>query len=488
MSQTRGVKSTRAALAWSLGERYFGLIVTLGTTMVLSRLLTPNQVGVFSLCAAVMAIAATIRDFGISEYIIQERDLTEQRMRQAFAVAIGVAWGVGLVIFLLRDSLAAYYHEPQLGSIIAILCISFAVLPLSSPAYALLNRQMEFRKIMAVQSISGVTGSLTSIALAFHGFGAVSLAWGSVGAILAQIIAVSFVRPKGTFLVPSFRGAGEIVRFGSFQVSSRVIESATSNLHEFIIARYFGFAAVGLFSRAKGLTDMFHSNVTMAVTRVVTPDMAAALRSGNSVTGSFARGTAVFTSISWLFFGTVAIAAPEIIHVMFGRQWASAAPAASTLAIAMLPTALFALSGSVMSAMGKVERRLWVTAQWCPVHIIGLLLTAQLGFQAMAVAWGLTNTFIAWLFARQVAQLLKAGFRQLYAPSLVSLPVCALAALVQFFVVQFGRSRDWGPLWIVAAAGFVGLLTWYLTALALGHPVLREVQRAQEWLARKVRG
>ena len=64
-------ESAKRALIWSLAERHAGLVVALVTTVILSRLLTPAQVGIYSLCAAFTAVAGILRDFGVSEYLIQ---------------------------------------------------------------------------------------------------------------------------------------------------------------------------------------------------------------------------------------------------------------------------------------------------------------------------------------------------------------------------------------------------------------------------------
>ena len=479
--------ATRSSMGWSLAEKYLGLVISLAASMVLARLLTPAEIGIFSLCAAVMAVASTVRDFGVSDYIIQERELDEQRLRQAFGVAIATAWPVGIAIFLSRDLLANYYNEPRLAPIIAVLCLSFTFLPLSSPAYAVLNREMEFRKILAVQSLATVVGSISTIVLAAKGYGPFSLAWGAVIAILTQVLAVTVVRPSSSMILPSFKGSGRILKFGLFQVSSRVLESATSNLHEFVIARYFGFAAAGLFSRAKGLADIFHTSFTAAIARVATPDMAAALRDKQSLTSTFARGTAIFTSLSWFFFGFVAMAAPEIIRLMFGPQWDRAGPIASVMALSMLPSALFALSGSVMAAMGQVQRRLVITFQWCPVHMVGLFVAASFGLEMMAVAWGVTNVVIAFAFARQLCHLMQATLRQLFAPSLRSVPICAAAALVQFAILHVGREAGLHALPLLLGAGVAGFLTWFFVAGLLKHPAHTEVSRIVLWAASKRR-
>ena len=474
--------NTRAALAWSFLDRYLGLLVSLATSMVLARLLTPAQVGIFSLCAAVLDVAATVRDFGVSEYIIQERELDHAKLRSAFAVAIATAWPIGALVFVSRSALASYYNEPQLAELIAILSLSFVILPLSSPAFALLNREMAFRKILVVQVAAVLAGSAVSLILAARGHGAHSLAWGSVAGIAMHGLVLAVMRSKDTFLIPNFRGSRRIFRFGFLQASSRVLETATSNAHEFVIARAFGFTEVGLFSRAKGLVDMFHSNVTGAIARVATPDMAVAVREERTLVHTFARGTAILSCVSWAFFGFLALVAPELIRLMFGPQWDRAGPIASLLSLAMLPTALFALSGSVMAAMGQVGRRLRITFGWCPVHLVvlGVCAGLDLGLEVLAIAWTLTNLCIAALFTRELRVLMRTTLREMYRPTLASVPVALASVGAQFLVLQEARATGLGLLPLLLAVAAAGALAWWLVVRLTHHPVNQELERVVE--------
>ena len=471
------MSGTRGAIGWSLAERYLGLAIGLSASMIVARLLTPTEVGLFSLCAAILAVSSTIREFGVSEYIIQQKTLDDDTLRKAYAVAILIAWSIGGAVFLARHAVADHYAQPELARIIGVLALSYVLLPLATPAYALLSRDMRFKALLFVHTASGLAGALTSITLAYSGHGPISLAWGMVATIAAQLVGVSLARPRSSFLLPSFRGLGPIFKFGGTLVSARVVESTTNNAHEFFIANYAGFAAVGLFSRAKGLVDIFHSSVTTAVARVATPDMAAALRRDQALVATFSHGTALFTCLAWSFSGFVALAAREIILLMFGAQWAASAPLGTLLAIAMLPTPLFALCGSVLAATGQVRRRVAIAMRWCPVHIAVLWISSQWGLEWVASLWLVSNTVIAWANAREVRSVMNTTYKAMYAASWRSVPVAFACVSAQAAVLFAGRAWELHSVALLAVTFAASTLAFLLAAAAVQHPVFAEFKR-----------
>lgn len=472
-------------MLWSFGERYASLIITVASTMVLARVLTPTQIGVYSLCAAVVAVAGILRDFGISEYLIQERDLTQDKMRAAFTLALIVAWVIAIIVFASRNVIADYYAEKGVAEVLAVLSLNFVILPFASPAFALLNREMAFRKIFATQVTSTAIHAATSITLAIAGFSYMSLAWASTASTLSQAILLSLLRPRASFLLPGLKEARTVLAYGSMFVTSRVIETFSRNTHEFVIAKQFGFASVGMFSRALGLIELFYSNVTSAILRVATPAFAADHRAGHSLTPAFARGTAIFTSIAWPFFGFIAFMSGDIIRLLFGPQWDAAAPIATVLALVTMPNYLFALGPNLLAATGHVKRRLRITLWYTPVHIVAVLAASPFGLEAVAAVWGLSGLVMLAMYIHHLRQILNASISDLYTQCLLSGLVATASVAAQALALMLCRQVALpaiGTILIVSASGAV---CWMAVAKASRHPVFDEVCRAVRHIRRR---
>lgn len=469
--------SVRGALGWSFAERYANLLVNLASAMLLARWLTPAQVGVFSVCASFTTVAGILRDFGVSEYLIQEKDLDHDKMRAAFAVALGIAWSIGAMIFLARHSVAGFYGEPGVASVLAVLSLNFLLLPLASPAFAIMNRELAFRKIFLLQIVSNGVQASVALTLAYRGHGYMSLAWGPVAGIAAQVVLTTLLRPRDSLLMPGLKSVRGVLHYGGMFVMSRVIETFTRNAHEFIIAKQSGFAAVGIFSRAFGLIELFNSNVTSAVMRVASPAFATNHRAGIELKSSFARGTAVFTSVAFPFCAFIALMAGDIIRVLFGPQWDAAAPLARILAIALIPFYLIALAPQLMAATGQVRRRLQVSFWFSPVHLAGVVVASFISLEAVAMVWGVSNSVMLLMYMSHLKTVLKATARELFLPSLASVVVAVASLATQLLALALCRELAWPALARLVVVTAAGALGWLAAVRTCRHPVYDELMR-----------
>jgi O-antigen/teichoic acid export membrane protein len=469
--------TVRRALVWSLSERYASLVITIATTLILARLLTPTQIGIFSMCAAVTTVAGILRDFGVSEYLIQEKDLTEAKIKSALGIALVIAWSIGGIVFLSRNSIASFYNENGLADVLAVLSLNFVILPFASPSFALLNREMAFRKIFLVQITSNTFQSVTALLLAFKGYGYMSLAWAPVVGILAQTLLLGYFRPSGTLLLPSLKGARSVLSYGSMFATSRVIETFSRNAHEFFLARQFGFASVGLFSRAFGLIELFHANIAGAILRVATPSFAADHRDGLQLAKTYARGTAIFTAVAWPFFAFVAFMSAEIVMVLFGPQWNAAAPIATILALTFMPIYLYALAPNLLAATGHIKTRLKISLIFSPIHISGVFFAAFVSMEAVASVWFFTNFLMLGLYAYHLRSILNATARELFLPSLGSFYVACTSSIAQFMALIGCKAMGVPTLLLLILVAFSGAVAWILAIWVLKHPVYDEISK-----------
>lgn len=469
--------SVRRALVWSLSERYASLVISIFTTLILARLLTPTQIGIFSLCAALTAVAGILRDFGVSEYLIQEKDLTTAKIKSALGIALVIAWSIGAVVFLSRNLIAHYYRENGLAEVLGVLALNFFILPFASPSFALLNREMAFRKVFMVQITSNIVQSATALLLAYRGAGYMSLAWAPVAGIVAQTVVLGFVRPHETLLLPSFKGARKVLAFGSMFATSRLIETFSRNAHEFFLARQFGFASVGLFSRAFGLIELFHNNIAGAILRVASPSFAADHREGLQLAKTYARGTSIFTAIAWPFFGYVALMSADIIKVLFGAQWDAAAPIATILALAFMPLYLYALGPNLLAATGHVKTRLKISLIFSPVHILGVFLASFVSMEAVASVWFFTNLLMLALYVHHLKKILRATIQELFLPSLSSFYVACASSTAQFIALIGCHAMGAPALLLLILVALSGAVVWLLAIWLLKHPVYDEISK-----------
>jgi len=471
------MSSIKKSLLWSFSERYLSQIVTLISSMILARLLSPEQIGIYSLCAAITAMATIFRDFGVSEYIIQEKNLTKDKLQGAYALSFIMAWSMAIILFFSKDIIAEFYNEQGVSDIISILCINFIILPFASPAYALLNREMAFNKVFFVQFPSTIIQASTSVLLAYFGFSYMSLAWASLVGIISQTIIITLLRPKESLMFPSIRQIKNVWRFGLTFSSSHTIEVIMNNSHELIIGRQFGFNSLGLFSRAQGLNALFWQNVTSAITRVAAPSFAASFhKSPEKLIKDYSKSIGYFTVLSWPFFAFAGLEADSIIYILFGEQWMQAAPIVTILIFDQLLGSMAALAPNVLVAIGQVKKRLIITLIVAPIHIVSLIMASQYSIMWVAAVFVFMSVIRFVLYQYYLQKTLNFSYFNLFN----SVKVSFLVAVFPILAVVILRALVADQLDSIIIRFIIDCIiitvTWFLCLFLFKHQLSQDIK------------
>lgn len=125
-------------------DRYSGLAITVASSMVIARLLTPAEIGVFSVTMVLLMFASTVRDMGAGQYLVQEKELTVDRIRAVWAVQLGLGLGLACLVLLISHPVAVFYKEPRMRDIMWVVALNYAINPFGSLTHAWLMREMRF--------------------------------------------------------------------------------------------------------------------------------------------------------------------------------------------------------------------------------------------------------------------------------------------------------------------------------------------------------
>jgi O-antigen/teichoic acid export membrane protein len=471
----------RRLIAMSMIQRGLSVAAYVVATMIIARLLTPAEVGVFSLAAAVTAIAGVVREFGVSEYLMQERNLDESRMRAAFGVAIVVGWTVCAALLLARYPIAAFYGEPGVSQVLGVLAVTFAFLPFATPVTALLYRDMRIGRVLWIQTIALVIGHATSIVLAWLGLGYMALAWGGVANSAAMVLMLLAARPAGTAGLPSLRGSKPLWDYCAKFTLSGALETGGRNVHEFVIGRAFGFAALGLYSRANGLFVQFNQNVGRGLSRVLLPNFARQARGGGDLRGSYRTTLQLYTGVTWPLYAVVATLSDEFILVMFGDQWTEAGPLLRLLCIGAAIQAGHGFASEFLGALGQVARRLRITSVATALWVAMCIAAAFVGLRAIALAFALVAAVVFVLYLRALRQLVGFTSGDWWSASRTGAVLAVVAGACAVGLRELCAAFGFVPLATLLFVGAGAAFVWLAGVFVLGHPLAGESRRA--WVA-----
>ena len=481
------MSSVRKSLAYSLVDNYLAVVLQLTSTLIISRLLTPDEIGIFAVAAVLAALASTFRDFGVAEYMIQEKALSTEKIRAAFAANLTISWLMAITIAGSSSWAADFYRQPGIAKVMLVQAVSFLMIPFGAVTIAYFRRELNYRPIFIANLLANICSFAVAVGLALNGVGYMSLAWSSLAGVFVTVMAAIVMRPQGFPRLPSFQGIAEVVAFGKHASAIYLFGQAGKGAPEAIIGRALDMASVAFFSRANSLLEIFNRTVLRAVLPVCLPYFSDAARSGAGVKTGYLKAGKLLTGIGWPFFAVMGLLAFSAIRLMYGPQWIPAVTLAQILCLAGILELPYYLATEVMIAAGHVARsnRLQFFVQG--LKVLGLLMAFPYGLTG--ACWGFVaasafGAIVSHQFLHKTIGLQFSEVLQAFAPSAA---VAAVTAAVPALILIWTTQTESNYLLVLLCCSSVATVSWLAALRLLRHPLWQEIAAVARQSIRKLR-
>jgi O-antigen/teichoic acid export membrane protein len=469
------MNGVRRSFLISVADKYSKQLIALFSTVILARILTPEDVGTFSIALGITTVSAMLRDFGVSAYLIQERELTEPRLQSALGMVCVTAAVMGIGLVLLAAPLSDFYHKPDMRYAIYVLSLIFFFVPFNAIVMTLLRREMNFGAIYRMSFTGALAGASVSVSTALLGAGFMCMAYGSVANSIATFTMAYRQRPRQYRMRPRFIEWRRVVSYGALASLTNIIVEMGRRTPDLVIGRILGLAAVGLFSRANGL-------VTLMTESLVTPVMAVAIsvfsiknRQSGEVKQLYLEALSLLTSVSWPAFIFVAAMSFPVIRILSGSQWDAAVPLAHFTCVGGAFSALLGLQYAVFQAVGAVRFNLVATFVTTILRVLVIFWASYYGLLASVIALALSSFVSFGIIEHYVNRVLKATFRDTFGAIWRSMVIAAMTGVVPIAVASWGGT-DPRTIWVqIAVSAVGGGLSWLAAVHLTNHSVKKEI-------------
>lgn len=465
-------------MAISFSRTGVNFLISLVSNVILARLLLPSEIGVFSTALAVLAILHAIRDFGLGRYLLKEPILTDDKIRTVFGAAILISWSLGSLVYFFRHEAADFYREPQITGLLALLAVNFFFLPFGQPALALMRRERRYARLSMIAVTSMFLGSLVSIVSALLGYGPFALTHGAIANTLTTVVLCLASRPDHLLMLPSLKEWRSVFQFGSVGSFATLVGQLGAQAPELLLGRFLGFSAVGLYSRAMGLSTLIQRLFSQAIAWVMGPEFAAVFRSGKMPAASVLAITDYLVVVGWPALVFLALKADTIILLLYGKNWLPAAALVPPLCFYQGSLLLISQAGALYEGSGNVKLQLRnaTILQLCSV----CLLVAGSLHSLAAVAWlrvlqGGADVLVHASVYRRHAGL---DLRSLFAVCSRSMIITGGVAAVLVLLIGLEPLFAGGRLSALLIEAVAGVLVYFALLYATGHPLSHQIRSA----------
>jgi O-antigen/teichoic acid export membrane protein len=462
--------------ALGFAEKYLQAGLALASSVVLARLLSPAQIGVYSIAAVLTGLAQVFRDLGTGQLLVARRELDIGEQRALLAISLAMGWSLALLVAGFAQPLAAFYRQPELKTVLRILALNFLLVPFSSQVTAMLRREMRAGALLWVTASYCLTQFIATVALAAAGQGPCALAWGSFAATLAGLATALAVRPAGMAWRPAWNGVRELVRPGALAMTGTAIDEVGVVAPDLVAGRLLGAEQVALLGKAQSVLSLFNQAVTSAVTPVVFPLFARLTREGGNPLEAYFSAAACLTALSWPFFLFAGIFATPLVTLLYGHQWQASVPLIRIMCGAAALYSMFSMVRYLLVATGHIEEQARIDAISVAGRLLLLVPAAMAGLQWLAAAVSISLVFRCWIVLRSLRRLygLELGTLLRHLNKSV-LAACAAAVPGLLLLATGGRDQP-GPLLMLAGAA-AGALGWAMAIWLQRHPLAGFLRR-----------
>jgi O-antigen/teichoic acid export membrane protein len=362
-------------------------VLSLVSIIVLARLLTPADFGLFAMVTTVIGYLRVFKDAGLSTATVQREGITQAQVSNLFWINVGLSGAITLLLAACSPLVAWFYRDPRLIGITLILSVTFILNGLAVQHTALLNRQMRFRALAVIQLGSMLIGVALAITMALLNFNYWALVISNVVTVLAATlftwIAIPW-RPQA----PSRRsGTRSLVSFGANMATGGLIYSLARGADSMLIGRYYGAVPLGLYSRAAALLTRPMEQFLSPLESVFLPVLSRLQYQPERYRRTFLRVYETMALVSCLFTGLLLALARPLTLVVLGPKWEQAAVIFAGFGIAALCTPPGTAATWLFASQGRGKEWLFTSSLVSGIVLVAFVAGLPFGPAGVAIVY-----------------------------------------------------------------------------------------------------
>lgn len=445
---------TISGLSWSGGGQGLRLILNFAISVILARLLTPEDFGLIGMIAIFTGFVQLFTELGLGAAIIQKPDLAERHRSTVFWVNLQVGLLLTILVAALAPLLATFYDEPALLGLTVVIALNFLLGSLGIVQRALLRKQMAFRRLFVVNIVAAILAGAVAITMALVGYGV----WSLVAQLLVRTIVSAVMlwfltpwKPKWLFNVG---GLKELLGFSSNLLGFSAINYWARNMDNLLIGRIIGSAALGIYSRAYSIMLLPLTQISAVMTQVMFPVLSSIQGDLALTRRVYLRATRSIALLSFPLMVGLLVVADSFVLVVYGEQWAEVIPLLRIFCLAGLMQSVGTTVGWIYTSQGRTDQMFKWGVFSGVVRGVSFVVGLQWGVIGVAVAYfasGLLLWFPSWAIPGRLINL-RVG---LMVRNLAGVLLAAVAMGVLVLAVRHVLPTFW-PEW-VRLAGFVAV-------------------------------
>lgn len=377
-------KSVMNNFLWRFAERCGAQLVTFIVSIVLARILAPEDYGQIALITIFTTIMQVFVDSGLGTALIQKKDADDLDFSSVFYFNFAVCLALYAVMFVAAPFIAEFYNDTSLTPIIRVISLTIVISGVKGIQQSYVSRNMLFKRFFYATFGGTIFSAFLGIGLAYAGFG--------VWAIVAQQLSNTTIdtlilwltvkwRPKKMFSWERLKG---LLSFGWKMLASSLLDTIYTNIRSLIIGKMYSSADLAYYNQGDKFPSVIAGNINTSIDSVLLPTMASAQDESERVKSMTRRAIKTSSYIMAPLMMGLAFCAEPIVRLVLTDKWLLCVPFLRIFCITYMFYPIHTANLNAIKAMGRSDLFLKLEIAKKIVGMLLLLTTMWFGVMAMA--------------------------------------------------------------------------------------------------------
>ena len=462
---------TVKGVIWSAVDRFSAQGIQFVFSILIARLLVPEDYGVIAMLNIFLAVSQTFIDSGFGTALIRKIDRTETDFSTVFYFNIAVASVFYIILFFSASAIANFYDTPLLESVTKIIALNLIINSLSGIHNAKLSIEIDFKSRAKISIITTLMTGAVGLWMAYAGYGVWALVVQSVLSSVIRTILLWIVVKWHPLLVFSWKSFKELFSFGSKLLASGLLDTLYNNIYTLVIGKVFSPSTLGIYSKASSLAQFPSSNITGVLQGVTFPILSSIQNEEERLADAYKRFLRIAAFIIFpLMVGLSAVADP-LIRIILTDKWAGAIILLQIMCFTMMWFPIHAINLNLLQVKGRSDYFLKLEIIKKVQGLLFLVITVPMGIVAMCCGKVISSLISLVWNTHYTKKLINYGFfaqmKDLLPILLHSLVMGGIVAIV----VQFMPT-----LWLKLIVGVISGIIYYIAgAYIMKFPEMDEL-------------
>lgn len=461
-----GARAARGVM-WTGGGQILRQLMQVGSTLVLVRLLVPDDFGVLGMAMFFVGIGQLLADFGIGSALIQTRSDDRLVLSTCFWLNLAVAATLAALMLAGSPFIGSFYNRPDLVPVVAVLSLNLLLAGLQVVPAALLYRDMRFSDLARAQVLGSLVGGTTAILLAWADAG--------VWALVAQPLVGSSVNllscwwagrwlPRFEF---SWLRAAPLARFSAALLATNLVGYGNRNVDGMLIGRVLGAVPLGQYSLAIQLMLYPLQQVSSVIVRVMFPALVHIKDDLPRLRAAYLKAIGFIAFITFPIMGGLFALADPFVAVVFGPNWTAVAPLLKILAWVGMLQSIGTTMGTIYLVTGNPGVALRVTLIAAPIFIGGIAIGLVWGINGVAIGYAIASLSLFYYTAIKAFHFIDLKLPEFHKTLLR--PSISTLAMVILLIIMTPQLKLMAPLYQLLIGSISGLAAYVCISIILNR-------------------